>query len=126
MTIVKNKYCICILLPLCCALRWFDAYPSGYSRCIGFENTLFISRPVEYGGRARFTACKNGRLVQYSLSCTSLSCKSHSCVRPIGKGSFRILYMASYGRSFSLVRPSQFHVQIFESRPGRTTGDPTV
>jgi len=26
-------------------------------------------------------------------------------LRPIGKGSFRILYMASYGRSFSLVRP---------------------
>jgi len=29
--------------------------------------------------------------------------------------------MAFYGRLFSLVRPSQFYVQIFESRPGRIT-----
>jgi len=32
-----------------------------------------------------------------------------------------ILYMALYGRLLSLVRPSQFHVQIFESRLGRIT-----
>jgi len=57
---------------------------------------------------------------QYSsLSYTSLSCKSHSFVRPIGMVSTRILYKALYGRLFSLVRPSQFYVQIFESRLGR-------
>jgi len=32
--------------------------------------------------------------------------------------------MALYGRLFSLVRPSQFYVQIFESRLGRITEIP--
>jgi len=63
-------------------------------------------------------------LLQWSLSYTSLSCKSHSFVRPIGVVSFRILYMTLYGRLFSLERPSQFYVQIFESRLGRITENP--
>jgi len=45
-------------------------------------------------------------------------------VRPIGIVSSRILYMALYGRLFSLIRPSQFYVQIFESRLGRITEIP--
>ena len=59
--------------------------------------------------------------VQKSLSYTSLSCKSHSFLRLIGIVSSRILYMALDGRLFSLVRPSQFYVQAFESRLGRIT-----
>jgi len=35
-----------------------------------------------------------------------------------------MLYMALYGRLFSLVRPSQFYVQTFESRLGRITEIP--
>jgi len=53
------------------------------------------------------------------VSVIRLSCKSHSFVRPIDIVSSRILHMALYGRLFSLVRPSQFYVQIFESRHGR-------
>jgi len=53
-----------------------------------------------------------------------LICKSYSFVRPIGIVSSRILFMALYGRLFSLVRPSQFYVQIFDSRLGRITEIP--
>ena len=42
-------------------------------------------------------------------------------MRPVGTVSTRILHMALYGRLFSLERPSQFYVQIFESRRGRIT-----
>jgi len=59
------------------------------------------------------------------VSVIRLSCKkSHSFVRPIGIVSSRILYMALYGRLFSLVRPSKFYVQSFESRLGRITAIP--
>jgi len=51
--------------------------------------------------------------VEYS-SYTSLSCKSHSFVHPIGIVSSRILDMALCGRLFSLVRPSQFYVHFFQ------------
>jgi len=49
---------------------------------------------------------------------------SHSFVRPIVIRSSRILYMALYGRLFSLIRPSQFYVQTFEARLGRITEIP--
>ena len=55
------------------------------------------------------------------VSVIRLSCTSLSFVRPFGIVSSTILYMALYGRLLSLVRPSQFHVQIFESRLGRIT-----
>ena len=42
-------------------------------------------------------------------------------MRPVGTVSSRILYMALNGRLSSLVRPSQFYVQIFESRRGHIT-----
>ena len=42
-------------------------------------------------------------------------------MRPVGTVSSRILYMALHGSLFSLVRPSQFYVQIFESRRGHIT-----
>jgi len=47
-----------------------------------------------------------------------------SVVSPIGAVSSRILYMALYGSLFSFLRPSQFYVQIFESRLGRITEIP--
>ena len=45
-------------------------------------------------------------------------------VRPIGIVSSRILNIALYGILFSLVCPSQFYVQILESRLGRITEIP--
>jgi len=62
--------------------------------------------------------------IQLSLSYTSISCKSHTFLRPIDIVSSRILHMALYGRLFLLVRPSQFYVQIFESPLGRITAIP--
>jgi len=44
--------------------------------------------------------------------------------RFIGIVSSRILYRLLYGRLFSLDRPSQFYVQIFESQLGRLTEIP--
>ena len=65
------------------------------------------------------------KMSKYSRVCyTSLSCKSHSFVRPIGIVSSRILDMALYGKLFSFVRPSQFYVQIFGSLLGRITEIP--
>jgi len=63
-------------------------------------------------------------IIQWSLSYTSPSCKSSSFVRPTCIVSRRILYMALNGRLFSLVRPSQLYVQIFECRLGRITEIP--
>ena len=72
--------------------------------------------------RGNFHRVHRGALSQYSrVSVFALSCKSHSFVRPIGIILSRILNMALYGRLFSLVRPSQFYIQIFESRLGRIT-----
>ena len=70
---------------------------------------------------SRVTSLVPHKKLQWSLSCTFLSCKSHSFVRPVGTVSSRILYMALYGRLFLRVRPSQFYVQVFESRRGRIT-----
>ena len=67
---------------------------------------------------------RSKKVVQWSLCYTSLRCKSPLFVRPIGTVSSRILYMALYGGLFSLIRPSQFYVQFFESRLGRITERP--
>jgi len=79
--------------------------------------TAFILPPL-----IRFNNSKYSRVSVIRLS--HVSCKSHSFVRPIDIVSFRILCMALYGRLFSLVRPSKFYVQIFESRLGRLTEIP--
>ena len=73
-------------------------------------------------GRHAWHSCRAGCIV---ISENPQGLATHM-VRTIGIVSSRILYMALYGRLFSLACPSQFYVQIFESWLGRVSEIPLV